>query len=330
MKNTVPKVSIIVPIHNAGERLNACLDTLINQTLRSIEIILVLDCPTDGSDVIAKQYADKDKRIIILENDTNLHIGYSRNRGIEVATGEFIGFSDHDDYRELSMYEELYSKAVTDNSYLVMSYQFDSEVELARFNEQSDIFDIKPKETLLSDLIGFGNIEGYGASFVNITNNIYKNELIKSNDIRFVDTTKITPEDVLFQIECIYYASKISILKKSFYYHISHDSNEGGNYSYIGYEKRSAGIAQIYSFIKDKDIFELYRDSFYRGVTKQFLNAITGTIYPEMSICKFIKAVKHLRSYPFCKTAFTNYSLPTSKNRIINRIVRNFLVSIMK
>ena len=93
-----PKVSIIVPIYNAGKFLEKCLDTLVNQTLKDIEIILVLDCPTDGSDRIAREYAEKDPRIRLIVNEQNLNIGLSRNEGLKIARGEYIGFSDHDDW----------------------------------------------------------------------------------------------------------------------------------------------------------------------------------------------------------------------------------------
>lgn len=330
MKNIIPKVSIIVPIHNAGEHLTTCLDTLIHQTLTDIEIILVLDYPTDGSDLIAKQYAEKDKRIVILENDLNLHIGNSRNRGIAIAKGEYIGFSDHDDYRELSMYDELYARAIINNSDIVLSFQFDSNTQSNPFFEYNEIFDAKTKELVLSDLIGFGNQENVGALFVNVTNNIYRNDFLKANAIQFVDTTQITPEDVIFQIECIYKAKKICLLKNVFYYHNSHNSNESSNYSYIGYQKRSAGLAHIYSFLKKENIFELYQDSFYTGVTKQFIFSLVGTLYPEKNICMFIKAVKHLRSYPFCKIAFSKYALQPTKKGLINIFFRNLIVNILK
>ena len=88
-----PKVSIIVPIYNAGKFLEKCLDTLVNQTLKDIEIILVLDCPTDGSDRIAREYAEKDPRIRLIVNEQNLNIGLSRNEGLKIARGEYIGFS---------------------------------------------------------------------------------------------------------------------------------------------------------------------------------------------------------------------------------------------
>ena len=80
-----PKVSIIVPIYNAGKFLEKCLDTLVNQTLKDIEIILVLDCPTDGSDRIAREYTEKDPRIRLIVNEQNLNIGLSRNEGLKIA-----------------------------------------------------------------------------------------------------------------------------------------------------------------------------------------------------------------------------------------------------
>ena len=120
-----PKVSIIVPIYNAGKFLEKCLDTLVNQTLKDIEIILVLDCPTDGSDRIAREYAEKDPRIRLIVNEQNLNIGLSRNEGLKIARGEYIGFSDHDDWRELDMYEKLYQKAREDQADIAIS-NFDS------------------------------------------------------------------------------------------------------------------------------------------------------------------------------------------------------------
>ena len=115
MKAAPIKVSIIMPVYNAGPHFRPCIESLVNQTIKEIEIIIVLDCPTDGTDKIAKEYAARDKRIILISNDQNIHIGLSRNRGLEFANGEYIAFSDHDDVRELNMYEELYNEAKKDD-----------------------------------------------------------------------------------------------------------------------------------------------------------------------------------------------------------------------
>ncbi|MGC3976850.1 MAG: glycosyltransferase family A protein [Paludibacteraceae bacterium] len=117
----IPKVSIIVPVYNAGEHLSRCLDSLLNQTLKEIEIILVVDCPTDGSDLLAEKYAEQDTRIRIIKNEKNIHIGFSRNAGIDNARGEYLGFSDDDDYCETEMFEKLYLCARKNEADIVVS-----------------------------------------------------------------------------------------------------------------------------------------------------------------------------------------------------------------
>ena len=81
----------------------------------------MLDCPTDGSDKVAEEYAAKDNRIVIIRNEQNLNIGESRNIGLRAARGEYIGFSDHDDTRELDMYEKLYEQSQNGTMDVVIS-----------------------------------------------------------------------------------------------------------------------------------------------------------------------------------------------------------------
>ena len=119
MKSTNPEISIILPVYNAGQYLRKCLDTLIHQTLNNIEIIIVTDCPTDGSEMICKEYASKSDKIVLIENQTNLHIGQARNIGLSAAKGKYVAFSDHDDYRELNMYEKLLSCAEINQSEII-------------------------------------------------------------------------------------------------------------------------------------------------------------------------------------------------------------------
>lgn len=324
----IPKVSIIVPVYNAGERFVKCMDTLVNQTLRDIEIILVLDCPTDGTDLIAKEYASKDERITVLENSTNLHIGESRNRGIDIAKGEYIGFSDHDDYRELNMYEKLYSKAKENNSDVVLSWLEnveDIEMYLKTFGPN-----IYNKDFILRDLLGFGYGSLTGNLFVRAVNCIYRRKMIDSSGIKFVDTRSITPEDLIFQIESINHSSRIDVVGKQFYYHVHHTENEGNKNSYISYEKRGEGLNYIYSYLQKEGIFETYKSDFYTGVTKQFLMIISGTLYPHLRLKEFLRARKRLRFYPFCKEAFRHYAFPSEKNKFKNRFVRKVLILLMR
>ena len=106
----MPKVSIIIPVYNVEEYLEKCLNSVINQTLTDIEIICINDGSTDNSLLILENFARNDKRIIIL-NQENKGQSAARNNGLKIATGEFIGFVDSDDWIDLNYYEVLYNFA---------------------------------------------------------------------------------------------------------------------------------------------------------------------------------------------------------------------------
>ena len=108
--DTIPKISVIVPIYNSEKFLNKCLDSIVNQTLREIEIILINDGSVDSSYQICERYAEYDKRIILI-NQENKGVSSARNAGIEKASGEYLGFVDSDDYIEAEMYSKLYNSA---------------------------------------------------------------------------------------------------------------------------------------------------------------------------------------------------------------------------
>ena len=109
MYNT--KVSIIVPIYNVSKYIEQCLNSLINQTLHNIEIILVDDCGSDDSISKAEQFANKDKRIKIIHNQGNQGLSESRNHGLKYAKGEYVAFLDSDDFIDIEYYQMLYNAA---------------------------------------------------------------------------------------------------------------------------------------------------------------------------------------------------------------------------
>ena len=115
------KVSVIVPAFNTEKYLHRCLDSLVNQTLKDIEIIVVNDCSTDNSRKILDYYEEKYKSILkVFHNESNRGIGYSRNLGMEKAEGEYLCFLDSDDWVKLDMYEKMYKKAKLESLDLVI------------------------------------------------------------------------------------------------------------------------------------------------------------------------------------------------------------------
>ena len=106
-----PKISLIIPVHNVEKFLRECLDSVVNQTMRDIEIICINDGSTDGSLDILKEYATKDDRIIVI-NQTNGFVESARNNGLKIAKGKYIQFVDSDDYLELNACETAYNYAL--------------------------------------------------------------------------------------------------------------------------------------------------------------------------------------------------------------------------
>lgn len=232
-----PKVSIIVPIYNAGKFLEKCLDTLIHQTLQDIEIILVLDCPTDGSDRTAREYAEKDPRIQLIVNGHNLNIGLSRNEGLKIARGEYIGFSDHDDWRELDMYEKLYQKAQENKADVVISnydYIFPDRIA-ERPSLPETMTNEELKQEIFNHLIGDWKKDKTWRPFTRagaMWHMLYRRETLEENNIQFSDNRETTFEDLFFLIQFFYAANEIANLPRILYHHVYHQRNQENNYSY--------------------------------------------------------------------------------------------------
>ena len=105
----MPKVSVIIPVYNVEKYLRECLDSVINQTLKDIEIICIDDGSTDNSLSILEKYAKKDKRVKIIALNHNIKQGGARNRGLDIAVGKYIMFVDSDDYLALNTIESFYN-----------------------------------------------------------------------------------------------------------------------------------------------------------------------------------------------------------------------------
>ncbi|MDR2955128.1 MAG: glycosyltransferase [Prevotella sp.] len=250
----LPKVSIIVPVHNAGSYFKKCLTSLINQTLKDIEIILVLDCPTDGSDKIAEEFAAKDDRIFLLYNKENLHTGLSRNRGMEIARGEYIGFLDHDDYCDHSMYELLYNKAKEEDTEITRCnflciYKTDSGDKEEQYIYPETSKSISNKEWIYKDVCS------NKISCV-IWNHIYRRDFLQKNNISFMDSREICSEDSIFFMEAYLHAASLSLIPEYLYYHVFHTSNTGKAYGYRSIKNRISFFETLYSLLENNTVAE--------------------------------------------------------------------------
>lgn len=241
----MPKVSIIVPIYNVEMYIEKCLETLVNQTLKDIEIILVNDGSKDGSAEIAKKYLEKyPEKIVYLEKE-NGGLSDSRNYGLPHAKGEYIAFLDSDDYVEKNMYEEMYKLAKKENSDMVQcnfywEYPDKNKKEIAEVKEYT------------------GKKEMLERTRVEAWNKLIKREiLVKNPEIRFPKGLRY--EDVEFTYKLVPYVEKVSILNKPFIHYIQR-KNSISNTQNERTKEIFDVLDNVIKYYKEKNLYEEYEE----------------------------------------------------------------------
>lgn len=259
-----PKVSIIVPVYNVEKYLSRCMDSLINQTFKEIEIIAVNDGSTDNSLEILHRYVKNDKRIRNI-NCENMGVSNARNVGVRESRGDFIVFIDSDDWIDNDMIEVMYENIDVENLDLVIctyirEFGDYSKEKILDFPEESIYKEHEVKSELLRRLIGpIGieiskpeNLDALGT----VWGKIYKSSVLKDNGIEFIDLKIIgSGEDVLFNINVFNNVKKAKFLNRPMYHYWRNNvgsitSRYIENFIY----KRKVYFNYIYEFIKANDL----------------------------------------------------------------------------
>ena len=193
----MPKVSIIVPIYNAEKYMEKCINSILNQTLNDIEVILVNDGSSDNSATIADNYAKNDLRVRVI-HQRNSGPSVARNNGIKLATGKYVGFVDSDDYIENTMYEKLFNIANDNQVQLAMCNYREIHTYDNRKEEVKSNLIIYSKKDILKDIIStFSKSQNYG--FYSLWNKIYMREWLVETGIE-LDINRDHGEDWWFNI----------------------------------------------------------------------------------------------------------------------------------
>lgn len=309
-----PKVSVIIPVYNAGHRLRSCIESILSQTLREIEIIFILDCPKDGSDKVVLEYAAMDSRIIVIKNEKNLNTGKCRNLGIKTATGEYIAFSDHDDIVMPSMYEDMYIKAIATNADIVLGvpeycYPNQSKNKTYFYPKEGDV-----REKLLSCLIGRkkGDTDDWEFYYSHgvIWDNLYKSEMVKKNNINFIDNNIVTFEDNLFLIECLFKANKAVVHNQLVYKHTLESTNTAATSAYSKSEKILAYMDYLYNLLERERMLEKYFQNFSNSAARYMISIITRIILSQRNTKGISKEIKMIKESKHKEMIFnhTNYA----------------------
>jgi glycosyltransferase involved in cell wall biosynthesis len=216
------KVSVIVPVYNAEKYLDKCIESILAQTFENIELILINDGSTDSSSKICDKYREKDSRVKVFHVQ-NSGPSRARNRGLELASGEYIQFVDSDDYIEENMTEDLVKEINRGADIAICGYKRickDSHGNI--FTKNIDTY----QEELISKerfLYKFGSL--FRDYYINyLWNKLYKAAFIKTNAIKFDEAIK-WGEDLSFNLQYIDFCSIITITNKKLYNYVNYNSN---------------------------------------------------------------------------------------------------------
>lgn len=264
-----PKVSIIVPAYNVEKYLRQCLESVINQTLKEIEIICIDDGSPDNCGAIIDEYAQKDTRIVAIHKE-NGGYGSALNYGFSIAKGEYIGIVESDDWIAPNMYELLYNKAIETNSDIVKG-TFYSVLDSA-----NDYKRINPNLPKLSKYGCFTLTQHPEIlnMHTSLWSAIYKKELIQ-NKIKVVEDIK-PYEDLLFATEAYVLAKSICVVQEPLYYYRCDAQNSTNNTvkkTILNYVKQRSRVRDllINSGCYHNDVIEYYWKTGYQGI-KFFYN----------------------------------------------------------
>lgn len=247
-----PIISIIIPVYNTERYLKKCFDSVINQTYKNIEIIIVNDGSTDNSLSIINEYAQNDYRIKIV-NKPNGGLSSARNTGINTATGDYVLHVDSDDWIELNMCEKLLENAIKHNSQIVISDVY-FEMDKGSYVRKEPYAEIENRDSFLKKYLLYAGLNS-------VWNKLFSLSLYKKNNLFHYEDISLG-EDATTLLRLIAMSSCISYVNQPFY-HYNMKSNGMSRGIKKNIMQYYTGLKKVEQFYKQKniatDLFPLIR-----------------------------------------------------------------------
>ena len=274
---TKPNLSIVVPVYNTEKYLKRCMDSIMNQTLKDIEIIIVDDGSKEECAVLCDEISKTDSRIKVVHKE-NGGLGFARNTGLEAATGEYIGFVDSDDYIEPIMYETLYNAAKKYNADLCLSgicfvggnmFSKSSGDTKKSYFEEETVFEKEGMKKLLLGVVGALPYEPDDSRYgVSVCKNIFKASVIRERKIEFLSERKILSEDTLFMVDFIKSSQSAVGVPGAYYCYCRNEASLSKSYNKERFEKSIVFLDELEKRIaetSEKEEYKIYLDRLTQG-----------------------------------------------------------------
>ncbi len=284
----MPKISVIIPVYNTEEYLKECLDSIIEQTLKNLEIIIVNDGSTDNSKEICEEYASKDNRIKIIYQK-NQGAAIARNKGIAMAKGEYLYFLDSDDYIAADMLEKMLNKIEQEQADICICKYYD-----VNANKKISLSEISLRTQLIPKKNTF-NVYDVPQNIFQICsiptwNKLYKKSFIDKYALKYQNLSSCN--DHFFNDISLVLASSITYLTEPLFFHRLDNKNSITSKRYLYAENVFKAGEEIKKYLKNINKFELVEISFYKIVLISFIYEYNLLKSPKKRLKLLILAIR--------------------------------------
>jgi glycosyltransferase involved in cell wall biosynthesis len=243
------KISVIVPVYKVEPYLDRCLNSLVNQSYRHLEIILVDDGSPDRCPQMCDDWAKRDSRIAVVHKK-NEGLGLARNSGLHLASGDYISFIDSDDFLDTQAYETIASTLISEGSDVCFfshcRLKRDGSLDVVKNTFPEKVSKDEIRTQLLPRCFGHSIRKPFDSFHIGSScMGVYRKELLTAHRIRFRSERQFLCEDYLFAIEVCLHAASVSFINAPFYYYCENDSSLTLSYRTDRFE----GAARLYKYM---------------------------------------------------------------------------------
>lgn len=300
-------ISVIIPIYNVEKYISKCLDSVINQTYKKIEIICVDDGSPDNSIKILEEYEKKDSRVKIIRQE-NRGLSGARNTGIKNSKGEYIFFLDSDDWLPSNSLELLYKDILLNKSDISVGNLIKV---YPKKNKEIGLKKLKKNNYSLRNYLEYSiNKRNFTA---NVVNKLYKTKIIVENEILFKE--KILYEDFLFTIQYFIYCKRISVIKEKVYYYFLERENSIVNTVSMRDLETFLNVIEIEKFLIKNNQKEILNSKYFQNyIFEWLLSATVSKLFKNGNVSSIEKMYYLIKDNFIFKKYYNLYQ----KNKIIS------------
>lgn len=309
-----PKVSIIVPCWGVEKYLDRCVESLVNQTLKDIEIILVDDESPDRVPEMCDEWAKKDSRIKVIHKK-NGGLGFARNSGLEVATGEYVAFLDSDDFVDIAAYETVYHEAVKDN--LDVCYfqrrrvdQNNRRIEISTQKSADSYYGRKEVDLYMMNLIGHKPSDRIQRTeSFSVCMGIMRRSIIEEYHCRFTSEKIVASEDLLFQLDFLPHVDRVTILPVVHYNYYINTSSITQNYNDQKRDRMKRLLDEIKSKLSESEYSTIYKPHYYSQVLRIYRTILKFESRSNKSFFEKMRRIRMECSSDHMKEVYANAAI---------------------